>query len=128
MGNIPNKVPRFIAKKWIKLHDQSGKAENRYKPRKQIRFKTLMLQSDLCDYGDAYIVVKGTISVKTPNNDAYDKKLAFKNNAPFISCISDDLDIVMPMYNLSTAKIIQRHLVPYGIIAEINQIVVMITT
>ena len=36
-----------------------------------------MLKSDLCDYSDAYIVVKGKISVTNPNNDAYDKKLAF---------------------------------------------------
>ena len=47
-----------------------------------------MLRSDLCDYSDAYIVVKGTITVTDPNNDAYDNKLAFKNNEPFISCIS----------------------------------------
>ena len=47
-----------------------------------------MLQSDLCDYSDAYIVVKGTINVTDPDNNAYDKKLAFKNKAPFISCIS----------------------------------------
>ena len=46
-----------------------------------------MLTSDLCDYRDAYIVVKGKITVTNPNNDAYDKKLAFKNNAPFLSCI-----------------------------------------
>ena len=49
---------------------------------KQTRFKIPMLRSDLCDYSDAYIVV-----ITNPNNDAYDKKLAFKNNAPFISCI-----------------------------------------
>ena len=69
-----------------------------------------MLQSDLCNYSDAYIVTKGTINVTDPNNAAYDKKLAFKNKAPFISCISkinntlignaEDLDNVMPMYNL----------------------------
>ena len=69
-----------------------------------------MLRSDLCDYNDAYIVVERTITVRNPANDAYDKKLVFKNNAPFISCISkinntlidnaEDLDIVMPMYNL----------------------------
>ena len=69
-----------------------------------------MLQSDLCDYSDAYIVVKGTINVTDPNNNVYDKKLAFKSNAPIISCISkirntliDNagyLDVVMPMYNL----------------------------
>ena len=43
-----------------------------------------MLQSYLCDYSGAYIVVKETVSVTDPKNDAYDKKLAFKNNAPFI--------------------------------------------
>ena len=69
-----------------------------------------MLQSDLCDYSDAYIFVKGTITVTDLNDDAYDKKLAFKINAQFISCISkinntlidnaEDLDIVMPLYNL----------------------------
>ena len=69
-----------------------------------------MLRPDLCDYSDAYIVVKGIIAVLGRNNDTYDKKLAFKNNVPFISCISEinntlidnaeDLDIVMSMYNL----------------------------
>ena len=64
-----------------------------------------MLKSDLWDYSDAYIVVKGTISITDPSDAAYDKKLAFKNNAPFISCISkinntlidnaEDLDVVM---------------------------------
>ena len=47
-----------------------------------------MLRSDSRDYSDAYIVVTETIAVTIPANDAYDKKLAFKNNAPFISCIS----------------------------------------
>ena len=46
-----------------------------------------MLRSDLCDYSDAYIVVKGTITVTDPNKANYDEKLAFKNNAPFTSCI-----------------------------------------
>ena len=69
-----------------------------------------MLRSNLCDYSDAYIVVEGTITVTDPNNANYDKRLAFKNNAPFTSCISKinntlmdnakDLDIVIPMYNL----------------------------
>ena len=54
-------VPKFISKKWIKVYDQSGSAENRFKPSKQIRFKTSMLQSDLCDYSGAYIVVKGSM-------------------------------------------------------------------
>ena len=55
-----------------------------------------MLKSDLCDFSDVYIVVKRTITV---DNNAYDKKLAFKNNAPFFSCISK---INNPLKNLST--------------------------
>ena len=47
-------VPRFVTKKWIEVHDQSGSVEDRYKPRKQIRFKTSMLRSDLRDYNDDY--------------------------------------------------------------------------
>ena len=109
LGTTLDEVLRLITKKWVKVHDQSGSADDRYKPSKQIRFKTSMLRSDLCDYSDAYIVVKGTIIVTKPNSDLYEKKLAFKNNAPFTSCISktnntlivnaEDLDIVMTMYN-----------------------------
>ena len=82
-----DKLPRFITKKWSEVHDQSGSAEDRYKPSKQIRFTTLMLRSDLCNYSDPYIVVKGTITVTNPDNNAYNGKLAFKNIAPFTSCI-----------------------------------------
>ena len=107
LGNIPDKKPRFINKKWIEVHDQSGET---YNTNKQIRFKTLMLRSDLCDYNDAYIVVTGKITVTNPDNNAYDKKLAFKNNAPFINCVSKvnntliddayDLDVITLLYNL----------------------------
>ena len=57
---------------------QSGNAEDRCKPNKQIRFETPMLQSDLCDYGDAHIVVKGTVTATDPDNNAYDKKLTLQ--------------------------------------------------
>ena len=97
-------MPRFIAKKWIEVHDQSGEI---YNTKKQIIFKTSMLRSDLYDFSDAYIVVKRKIIVTNPDNDAYDKKLAFKNDAPFTSYIlkinntlidnAEDLDIVMPV-------------------------------
>ena len=60
-------VPRFITKKWLDVYDQSGSAEDRYKPSKQIRFKTSMLRSDLCDFSDAYIVVKGDITLTKTN-------------------------------------------------------------
>ena len=70
-----------------------------------------MLRSDLCDFSDAYIVVKGRIAVTgTSNKSRKNTPLAFKNNKPFISCISkinntlidntEDLDVVMSLYNL----------------------------
>ena len=69
-----------------------------------------MLRSDLCDYSDAHIVVKGNITVTEPNDAKRNKAVAFKNNTPFIDCISkingikidnaEDLDVIMPMYNL----------------------------
>ena len=86
-----------------------------YSPNKQIRFKTAMLRSSLCDYSNVYILVKGNI---TPNNTVAagaaatntNKKVIFKNYAPFTSCITktnntqihnvEYIDIVMPMYNL----------------------------
>ena len=66
------------------------------------------MQSYLCDYSDAYIVVIGTITVTGANNrDRKNRSLAFKNNAPFISCIwkinnvlidsAEDLNVVMPI-------------------------------
>ena len=61
LGTTIDEIPRFITKKWVKVYDQSGSADDRYKPNKQIRFKTSMLRSDWCDYSDVNIVVKGTI-------------------------------------------------------------------
>ena len=124
-------LPTFVTKKWIKVYDQS---EGIYNVNKEIRIKTSMLRSDLCDFSDAYIVVKGNIIVdkktftandfEAPNNTADnatatntandnafgEKKLVFKNSASFINCISkingvqidnaEDLDVVMPLYNL----------------------------
>ena len=159
LDTTSDNVPRFITKKWIEVHDQSGSAEDRCKPSKQIRFQTSMLRSDLCDFSDAYIVVKGRVTasfnprrVDYVDNDFLDalfpndifpegssteqkttarnaartnavntakaagdkrnliKVISFRNNAPFINCISkingtlidnaEDLDVAMPIYNL----------------------------
>ena len=54
LGTTPDEVPRFITKKWVEVHDQFGNAEDRQKPKKQIRFKKSMLTSDLCDFSDIY--------------------------------------------------------------------------
>ena len=100
-------LSRFVTKKWMKVYDQS---EKNYNTNKEIRIKTSMLRSDLCDYSSAYIIVKGYIIVINPDNAKRNKAVAFKNTAPFINCISkingmkidnaEDLDVVMPMYNL----------------------------
>ena len=114
LGTTPNEMPRFITKKWVEVHDQLGDANDRYKPNKPIRFKTSMLRSDLCDFSDVYIVVKGDINLKKAIARDFinirNKFLTFKSNAPVIGCIStinntlidnaEDLDVVMPMYNL----------------------------
>ena len=108
LGPAHDEVPRFITKKWIEVQSQSGST---YNTSKLIRFKTSMLRSDLCDYSDAYVWVKGTIIVTNPNSNAnFDRGLTLKNNATFISCVSkingelvenvEDMDIVIPMYNL----------------------------
>ena len=100
-------LPKFVTKKWIEVYDSSEKS---YNVNKDIRIEKPMLRSDLCDFSDAYIVVKGTITVTNPSNAKRNKAVAFKNNASFINCISiinavqidnaEDLDVVMPMYNL----------------------------
>ena len=103
-----DKVPKLVTKKWIEVqHQPSGK----YDTGKEIRFKTSMLRSDLCDYSEAYVWVNGTVTaIDANNNNNFNKRFVFKNNAPFLSCISKingklvenaaDLDVVMPMYNL----------------------------
>ena len=101
------KLSKFVTREYVSVNSLS----NMYNENKSIRFKTPMLRSDLCDYSDAYILVNSTITV-TGNNprDRQNNPLILKNNAPFVSGITringeliedaDDLDIVMPMYNL----------------------------
>ena len=101
-------LPRFVTKKWIKVYDQTGK--NNYNVNKEIRIKTSMLRSDLCNFSYAYIVMEGYTIVTEPDNAKRNKSVAFKNNAPFINCSSkingvqidnaENLDVVMPINNL----------------------------
>ena len=110
--NASNQPSKFRTKNWVEINDES---RGTYSVNRKIDFKASLLRSSLCDYSDAYILVKGNISV---NNTAADgaaanntnKKVIFKNCAPFTDCISKinntqvdnakDIDIVMPMYNL----------------------------
>ena len=111
LGNTPNQPTKFRKKNWVKINDESRGTCNKGN---QIRFKTSMLRSSLCDYSNAYTLVKGTITVTNtgtdvaPNNAS--KKVIFKNCVPFTTCINrinntkiDDaqyIDVVMPPYNL----------------------------
>ena len=101
-------IPKFTSIKWIEIFDQSN---GTYNKNKDIRFNANQLRNDLRDFNDAYIVVTGKITAKNPGNDnQYNRKVSLKNSAPFFNCtlkinnqlIDDgqDLDIVMPMYNL----------------------------
>ena len=113
-NEMSEQLSKFATREYVRVNSLS----NTYNENKSIRFKTPMLKSNLCDYSDAYILVKGTITVTAPgvNNNANnigDKRnrpVILKNNAPFVSCITringeliedaHDLDIVMSMYNL----------------------------
>ena len=107
LGSQSENLSKFVTREYVRVNNLS----NTYNENKSIRFKTPMLRSDLCDYADVYILVNGTILVNGLNpRDRKNRPLILKNNAPFISCITrinneliedaDDLDIVMPMYNL----------------------------
>ena len=105
-------LSKFATRQYVKVNSLS----NTYNENKSIRFKTPMLTSSLCNYSDAYILVKGTITVNGIVNGAENEILRrnrpsiLKNNAPFVSCMTkinnefiedaDDLDIVTPMFNL----------------------------
>ena len=58
LDNTPNQLSKFKTKNWIEINDQSGGV---YNVNRDIRFKTTMLKSNLCDYSDGYILVQGRI-------------------------------------------------------------------
>ena len=113
LDNASHQPSKFRTRNWDKINDESrGKYTSN-----DIKFKTTVLRSNLCDYADAYILVKGIITITSAGNDdatkradEKDKGVTFKNCAPFTKCISrinntdidnaQDIDIVMPMYNL----------------------------
>ena len=112
--NASNQPSKFRTKHWVEINNES---RGGYTTGSDIKFKTTMLRSSLCDYADAYILVKGTITITGAGDDAAarpederNKGVISKNWAPFIKCISkindmeidnaQDIDIVMPMYNL----------------------------
>ena len=112
LDNASNQPSKFKTINWVEINESRGTYTSN-----DIRFKTAMLRSSLCDYAEAYILVKGTIAITgagdddvTKQADEREKGVTLKNCAPFTKCISrinntdidnaQDIDIVMPMYNL----------------------------
>ena len=112
LENASNQPSKFRTKNWVEINNESRGV---YNANGQIKFKTTIIKPSLCDYSDAYILVKGKITVADTSAagaaaNSTNKKLIFKNCAPFTNCISEinntkvdnakDIDIVMPRYNL----------------------------
>ena len=114
IDDASNQPSKFRTKNWVEINDESRLT---YNVNSQIKFKTTMLKSSLCDYRYAYILPKGKITITGARYDAAarqpderDNGIAFKNCALFTNWISatnntqtnnaNDIDIVMPMYNL----------------------------
>ena len=111
IDDASNQPSKFKTKNWVEINYES---RGTYNVNNHIKLKTTMLESSLCDYSDAYILVIGTITVNNTTATGADanntnKNVIFKNCAPFTNCISEinntqvdnakDIDIVMPMYN-----------------------------
>ena len=108
LENTPNQPSKFRTKSWVEVNDES---RGTYNVNSQIKFKTSMLRSSLCDYSDAYILVSATITV--PNtaasgaNQSNIKNIIFKNCVLFTNCIgkinniqidnAKSIDIAMPV-------------------------------
>ena len=112
INDASNQPSKFRTKNWVETNDES---RGTYNVNSQIKFKTTMLKSSLCHYSDAYILVKGTITVNnTAAADAdannTNKKVIFRNCSPFTNSISEinntqiydakDIDIVMNIYRV----------------------------
>ena len=112
LDNSSNKPSKFRTNNWVEISDGS---RGTYYTNSPIKFKPTMLKSSFCDYSDICILVNRTITVNStaatdPDVNNTNKKVIFKNCAPFINCISEinntqvrnaqDINIVMPMYNL----------------------------
>ena len=113
LDNTLTEPSKFMTKNWAEIsNDLCGT----YNINNQIKFKTMMLKSNLCGYSDPYILVSGTITITgeggddAKSADKRDKGVTFKNWTPFTDYLSEInnaqvdnakyLDAVIPMYNL----------------------------
>ena len=110
IDDASNQPSKFKTKNWVEINDES---RGTYNIHSQIKFKTTILKSSLCDYGDAYILVTVTVNntaAEGADANNTNKKVIFKNCSPFTSAISElnntqidnckNIDVIMPLYNL----------------------------
>ena len=110
LDNTKNQLTKFRTKNWVEINDDSCRTHS---VNSQIKFKTSMLRSSLCNYSDAYILVSGTITVPNTGiaaNSNIRKIIVIKNYTPFTDCISEInntqidnaiyIDIIMSVYDL----------------------------
>ena len=117
LENTSDNLLKFRTRNWVEINDDSSSTSTNA----DVKFKSTMLKSNLCDYADAYILVKVTITITGVGDgdavkrlDERNKGVIFKNCAPFTKCIcrinnteidtDRDIDIVMPMYNLNEVE------------------------
>ena len=110
MDNASNQPSKFRTRNWVEINDESRGTYTG----NDIKFKTTMLRSNLCDYADASMLVKRTVEIIGTADDAAAKQadeggkgVTFKNFASYTKCINrinntetdnaKDTDIVMPM-------------------------------
>ena len=104
LNGFDNENSKFSTRKWYVFDSET---KGIYSHENPIKFLTSSLESSLCDYSDAYILVTGNINVTGGDNNT---KVVFKNCAPFKDCrteindtfvdYADFINIAMPMYNL----------------------------
>ena len=137
LEDTTNQPSRFRTRNWVEVNDESRGAynnddNNSNDDNNNIKFKTSIIRSSLCDYSDAYILVKGTITV--PDTSAQGKAVnntnkriylkIFKNCAPFTGCITEinnaqvdyleDIDIIMPTYMYLIEYVMYMCLIEYS--------------
>ena len=138
LDNTSNQQTKFRTKTWkIEINYDACGTHN---TNSEIKFKTSLLKSSLCDHSDEYIIVKGSISIATqagdnPNNG--DKEVVFINCVPFTDCISEinytqidnskNIDVAILIYNLIEHNdITQNHQEVYGNTINTNQLPLML--
>ena len=108
LNHPKNKSSKFPTRKWYIINDQNnGQYGIGDENDSTIKLETKIIEPNICDYSDAYVLVTGDIKVASI---AADTNVAFKTCAPFARCVrqindehvetAENLDIIMPMYNL----------------------------